>query len=180
MARRTKQLGGSRLDGIDGLLDVEGVDRDVAGVGHLLRSERLDVEPRVVGAKELRTRPDRRRTEPSSRPVRDTAVEGHAHDRNVAPVHLADAWEPGEGRRSSEPRYYGRVDGTSWRRVIRHGSSSSITSDRASGQTCHVGGGSVRGMPWTPSRLSGVCVAGAVGNLAVTRHTQCYGSAVCA
>ena len=47
------QLVGGPLDGGDRLGDVERVDRDVARVGHLLRGERLDVEPRVVGPQQL-------------------------------------------------------------------------------------------------------------------------------
>ena len=41
------QLVGRALDGGDRLADVERVDRDVAGVGHLLDGERLDVQPRM-------------------------------------------------------------------------------------------------------------------------------------
>ena len=47
------QFVGGALDGGDRLGDVERVDRDVAGIGHLLDGERLDVQPRVVGPQQL-------------------------------------------------------------------------------------------------------------------------------
>ena len=51
------------------LADVEGVRREVAGVGDLADKPRLDLKDRVIRSQELRGRPNRRRAESRARPV---------------------------------------------------------------------------------------------------------------
>jgi hypothetical protein len=69
------QLVGCTLDGGDRFGDVERVDRDVAGVGHLLHGERLDVQPRVVRPQQLGGCADVARPEPRAGTVGDAGVE---------------------------------------------------------------------------------------------------------
>ena len=91
--------------------DVERVARDVAGIGHLLRRERLDVERGMVGAEEpgpaLRTR-----LGPEAGPgaVGHAAVEGDPEDGDVADVDVLAAREPREGRGPREARDDERVE----------------------------------------------------------------------
>ena len=109
--RAREHLLGARLDLGDRLLDVERVARDVAGVGDLLLGERAHVESRVVGAEQPRRVANRVRAEACSRAVRDAAVERHAHDGDVAAVHLVPPRQPRERGRSGEPRDLQRIDG---------------------------------------------------------------------
>ena len=80
------QFVGGALDGGDRLADVERVDRDVAGVGHLLHGERLDVQPRMVGPQQLGCGADVTGPEPRARPIGDAGVERDADDRDIGVV----------------------------------------------------------------------------------------------
>ncbi len=95
----------------DRLGDVEGVARHIAGVGDLLRGERMDVESGVVRAEEPDWHADRVRTEPCSRAVRHAAVERDPEDGDVADVDVLAPGEPGERRRAGESRDDERIDG---------------------------------------------------------------------
>ena len=99
------QLVGGLLDGGDGLGDIERVDRNVAGVGHLLHGERLDVQPRVIGPQQLGRGPDMARTEPGAGPVGDARVERDADHGDVGVWHLVDAGQTGEGGGSGVARH---------------------------------------------------------------------------
>ena len=121
------QLVGSALDGGDRLGEVERVDRDVAGVGHLLYGERLDVQPRVVGPQQLgrargcgpgrtgRRAGRRRRSRTGRRPRRR---------RCAAPRRCGAAGRRWRGRRSG---------GRGWRRPVRSVSAASCTESPGSG-----------------------------------------------
>ena len=103
------QLVGGLLDGGDGLGDIERVDRNVAGVGHLLHGERLDVQPRVIGPQQLGRGPDMARTEPGAGSVGDARVERDADHGDVGVWHLVDAGQTGEGGGSRVARHPGGI-----------------------------------------------------------------------
>ena len=92
-------VGDGGVDLLDRLGEVERVDRDVTGVGHLLDAERVHVLRRVVRPQQLRRVADVPGTEPGARPVADAGVERHAQDRDVRAGHLVDPRQPGEGGR---------------------------------------------------------------------------------
>ena len=46
--------------------------------------------------------------------VAHTRVERHADDSDVRASDFVETWQPGEGRRTGEARYDGRVDRTTW------------------------------------------------------------------
>jgi hypothetical protein len=85
------------LDGFDGFVDVERVDRHVPGIGHLDVFERAYVPRRVVGAQEAAGFADVVCAEAGSRAVGDAGVEGHAHHGDVGSIHLVKARKAGVG-----------------------------------------------------------------------------------
>ena len=99
-----EQAGRRRLDGRDGLEQVERVDPDVAGVGDLVDVPRVHVELRVERPEQLGPGPQCLGPEPGTRPVGRTAVERHAQDRHRSPAHVVQARQPGEGVRPGEAR----------------------------------------------------------------------------
>ena len=93
-----EQLVRRRLDRLDGLVDVERVHGDVAGVRDLGEGEGGGVLRRVVGAQQPGRLADRVAAEAGARPVGDARVERHAHDGDVGAADLVEAGQPGEGR----------------------------------------------------------------------------------
>jgi hypothetical protein len=79
-----EQGGSGRLDLVDGLLDVERIARDVAGIRHLLRAERRHLQAWVPGPQQPRSLPDRGRTEAGPWPVGRAAIERDADHCHVA------------------------------------------------------------------------------------------------
>src|SRR6266571_2849523 len=113
-----EQALGGALDLADGLLDVEGIAGDVAGIGDLLGAEWLDVEAGMVRAQQPGAGTDVRRAEACPGPVSDTAVERHADDGDLAALDLVVAGEPRERGRPGEAGNGPRVD-RSARRLAR-------------------------------------------------------------
>ena len=91
-----QQLRGAGLDLVDGLVDVERVAGDVAGVGDLLGDERPDAKAGMPGAQQPRTLPDRGQAEPGPGPVRRAAVERNADHGHVATRYLIAPGQQGE------------------------------------------------------------------------------------
>ena len=107
------ELAGGGLDGLDRLVDVERVHRDVAGVGHLGDLERRHVQRRVVGPQQPRRLADVGGAEPGARPVGDTGVERHSDDGDVGAL---ATWS----RRGSRANVAGRRSAAPWtRRRVR-------------------------------------------------------------
>jgi hypothetical protein len=82
------QQTGTGLDLAHGLLDVERVAGDIAGVGDLLARERPHLELGVIGTQEPRGLPDVSRPETGSGPVGRPAVERHSDDDDIGAVDL--------------------------------------------------------------------------------------------
>ncbi len=86
------------FQGVDGLVDVVGVQGDVTGVRDLHGSERGDIDGRVVGAQQPTGLTDGRRTEPGTRTVGHTAVEAElilvlsGAFIGYLPEHYAEHW----------------------------------------------------------------------------------------
>ncbi len=121
------QLVGGALDGGDRLVEVERVDRDVAGVGHLLHGERLDVQPRVVGPQQLGRGADVRRARTGRRGGRTPRSRTGCRPRRrrcAAPGRCAAGGRRWRGRRSAA-RW--------WRRPVRSGSAASCVESPALG-----------------------------------------------
>ena len=104
------QLERGGLDGLDGLVDVERVDGDVAGVGDLGDLERRHVQRRVVGPQQPRRLADVRGPEAGAGPVGDAGVERHADDDDVGGRHLVESRQPGERCGAGEARRLRCVD----------------------------------------------------------------------
>lgn len=99
------------LDGLDGLVDVEGVGGDVAGVRDLGEGEGGRVLGRVVRAQQAGRLTDGVAAEAGAGAVGDAGVEGDADHRDVGRAHLVEAGQAGEGRRARVAGDAGGVDG---------------------------------------------------------------------
>ena len=85
------------LDGADRLVDAERVDGQVARVGHLLVREHRDLQRGVVRPQQPGGLPDVGRAEAGAGAVADPAVERHADDGHVGPLHVLQPGQAGEG-----------------------------------------------------------------------------------
>jgi hypothetical protein len=100
------------LDLPDRLLDVEGVARDIAGIGTLQEGERLDLVDRMeLWPEHPGGLPDRAGTESSAGAVAHTGVERDPEDRDVASIEVGQLGESDERRRSCVPGHDGAADG---------------------------------------------------------------------
>ena len=107
----SRQLKRGGLDGLDGLVNVERVDRDIAGVSDLGDFERGDVQGRVVGPEKPRRLPHVRGPESCAGPVGDAGVERDTGDDDVGGGHLVQARQSGERSKACETRRFGGVHG---------------------------------------------------------------------
>ena len=100
----------------DRVLEVERVDREVAGVRHLLGGERRHVQRGVVGPQQLRRRPDVRGAEAGARAGRthrSRRARRRPRHRRARPRPRAAAGRTWRGRRTAGRRWH--RPGRSWR-----------------------------------------------------------------
>jgi hypothetical protein len=127
--RVVQQHGRGCLDLVDGLFDVEGVGRDVAGVGDLLGGERGHVQAGMPGPQQPGALADRGRPEPGAGPVGGAAVERDADHGHVAVPDLVPPRQQRERGRPGEARDLAGVDRSADR--IAHRASSTTSSGPA-------------------------------------------------
>src|SRR5579875_1706612 len=105
-----KQLADTLLDLLHRPHDVERRYRQVASVGNLPLTKRLDIEHRVVGPEQARALTDGVGAEPGARPVTGPGVERNPDHGGVSPIGLLEPGKAGEGGLARKTRDAHRVD----------------------------------------------------------------------
>ena len=98
-----------RLHLADGLPEIERIGGQVAGVGDLVTGPRLDVQPGMVRAQQLRPGPHRRRPEAGPGPVRHARIERDPRDGHCGGPDVGQPRQPRERVRASVARHGQRV-----------------------------------------------------------------------
>ncbi len=94
-----------RLDDVDALLKIEGVDGDVADIGDRQAVEGRRARGHVVGPDQAAFGANLARPEARAGPVGGAGVERHAHEAGIQTLRARQARQAHHGRRAAEARH---------------------------------------------------------------------------